>query len=478
MTRKDPFLSRSQSIAIKIREMIVSTALVAGEQLPAMRNMTKMFSAGSDVIEGALDILRAEGIVHTKPRYGTFITGEAWRIIKTPNWDEKIKISGYNPTNKNLQDMLSQFEQTDNVPNISMPSVSDGIYAELFKHLNEKLYKIMKSSESLEKYRNTGLPEFKDNISKYMKTYGIDIDPRQIIICAHVQDAVSMLAHLLARPGVTVLYETPGINYQYIHSLGADMCALDMDRDGVDERQFLRHISERKNAVFFTHPLYSFPTGITTSLWRKKRIFNYCLNANVPIIEIDDYRCFDFDAPETYYSLSGGNVIHVGSLTRAFPFGVPISWLVLPFRLVKVISDIKYQLNWGPDIYIQMLVNETLKDGSFFDYLAKLKNYIEVRNAFTRKLIDEHLNGYIETMEDKHPFAYWCKLHVKTDALIKQSKDINMAVGNMFSNECSHHIVISKTHPSMPNYEAAILLLKEALRKTEAASTKKSPLNT
>jgi GntR family transcriptional regulator of abcA and norABC len=471
MIKKDPFLNRSQSIALQIKEMIVNTGLTKGDQLPPMRAMAKMFFAGSDAIEEALEILRAEGIIITKPRYGTFITNSAWQIIKTPNWREITKTSVYNPTDENLQDMFFQLERADNAYNVSMLSVSDGIYADLFKHANKKLHTLMKNTTFLEEYHIIGLPELMVNIAEYMKRYGMDVDPRQIVICAHIQDAVSLLAQMLVKAGVTVLHEIPGmINHQtFIRALGAALCGLDMDHDGVNEDQFLRQVSERKNMVFCTMPLFSFPTGTTTSLWRKKRILNFCLKANIPIVEIDDFRCLDFDAPETYYSLSGGgNVIYIGSFSRMFPFGIPISWLVLPFRLVKIISDIKFQRNWGPDLYSQMLVSETLKDGSFFDYLTKLKKHLEVRNLFSKEIIDRNLADIVETIEDRHPFAYWVKLRVKNKLLMKHNKHVNIAMGSIYSDKCDQHIVISKTHPHMSDYEQAISHLKELLQSFSA----------
>jgi DNA-binding transcriptional MocR family regulator len=433
--------------------------------------MTKMFSAGSDVIEEALEILRTEGIVITKPRYGTFITNSAWRITNTPNWREITKTSAYNPTDENLQDMFLQLECADNAYNISMLSVSDGIYADLFKHANKKLHNLMKKTSFMEGDHIRGLPELTVNIAAYMQRYGMHVDPRQIVICAHIQDAVSLLAQMLVKTGITVLHEIPGIMFHqtYIRALGAALCGLDMDYDGVNEDQFLRQISERKNMVFCTTPIYSLPTGTTTSLWRKQRILNFCLKANIPIVEIDDFRCLDFDAPETYYSLSGGgNVIYVGSFSRMFPFGMPISWLVLPFRLVKIISDIKFQYNQGPDLYSQMLVNETLKDGSFFDYLTKLKKHLEVRNLFSREIIDRILADVVESIEDKHPFAYWIKVRIKNKLLMKHNKRINIAMGRIFSDKNDQHIVISKTHPHMSDYEQAIIQLKELLQSLPA----------
>jgi DNA-binding transcriptional MocR family regulator len=240
-----------------------------------------------------------------------------------------------------------------------------------------------------------------------------------------------------------------------------------MDDEGAVETQLIKCLSGRKNAFFFTMPIYSFPTGVTTSLARKKSIMKICANANVPIIEIDDYHAYDFNAPPTYYSLcEGRNVIYIGSFSRTLAFGTPISWIVLPFRLVKLLNDIKFQHNWGMDMYMQMLINETLKDGSYYQYLEKLRVYVQERALFTQRLIKRHLSKFVKIISSLHPMAHWVQLPVSNEQLMKHNNVLSLAMGLIYSPKASHHIVISKVYPRRDDYEKGMILLRGLINRS------------
>jgi DNA-binding transcriptional MocR family regulator len=319
-------------------------------------------------------------------------------------------------------------------------------------------------SNYLERYLSSGLGELKENLVSHMRQYGMQADTRQVLICSRVYEAVGLVENLLLRSGSAFIYEMPFLyHYQFYHrALGAYRYGVDMDDEGVKENDLIKVISETKNTVFLTAPLFSLPTGATTSLSRKMRILKICANAGVPIIEIDEFRDLDTLAPKPYFNLSNGeNTIYIGSFTRMLPYGLPLSWIVLPFRLVGALNDIQFQLNKGPSTYIQLLINEMLKDGSYYEYIAQLKEYLKERGKFSRDVLNRYL-GDIAEIADKHPFAFWVKLPIVSKKLFSQ-KHFKFAVGGIFSGNNPNHILISKTFPEKNRYEEAIALLRKQI---------------
>ncbi len=460
--KKDPGLSRSQQVASLIKELIVDKQLSKGDQLPSVRDLAKCFSTSPDMVGAALDMLNYEGIIITKARYGSFIANDS--LLHMVDWSTITKKSAYNPSSDLMTRMFTQLDKGKQ--DISMHSVSDNFYMPLIEHGAEMAHKYMRKNYDMELYLNTGLSELKDSLAAYMSSYGMMVDPRQIVICNHIQDGLSMVADLLLHPHCCVFHETPGFitHHTYLKAKGIETVGLEMDDEGIQIPHLLHQASKRKRNMFlFTTALFSSPTGTTTSLARMKEILKICTNSGIPIVETDEYRGYDFSAPPTYYQLNNGqNIIYIGSFSRTFPFGFPFSWIVVPFRIVKNLVDIKFQHDWSVNMYMQILINEILKDGSYYDYLSKLHQHVRQREGFTRPIIEKHLYD-VKITSALHPMSYWAKLPVSNTKLIENNVNISFTPGAVYSGRDDNHVIISKLHPKIQDYEQGIKALRNLI---------------
>lgn len=64
-----------------IRELIRSRALKVGDVLPTEMALAAMFGTGRNTIREAIRILRAYGVVESRPKMGTVITDRRWHAV-------------------------------------------------------------------------------------------------------------------------------------------------------------------------------------------------------------------------------------------------------------------------------------------------------------------------------------------------------------------------------------------------------------
>lgn len=476
--KKDYSISKEQQTIQAIKSLIKRGRLMEGDQLPPISELSQSFGVSKNIVSQALEYLSYQGLVVTRPRLGTFVARNSIFNGKKFSWKDLIKNNAYNPRNRKLFDIFSHLDDDAKTPHLSGVSVSDGIYSDLLINAQKQVNVTLKSTASneLELFSNAGLFSLKEQLALHMGKYGMDVDPRQIVVCSHIQNAFNLIATLLLAPDSTLIHEVPGITHHrsYIQTLGAQSIGIEFEPDGVNTSQLIETIKNNPGSVLTTTPLYSYPTGNCATLEKKKAVLTICNNSETPIIEIDEYRCFDFEAPETYYSLNQGNgVIYLGSLSRTLPFGFALCWIVLPYSLIHPVLELKQQMYWGPNNYVQMIVKTILSDGSYYNYLKKLKKHIAKREIRVREIIHKHLHDICTIDEDKHPMAFWVELPFKSDLLLFNKK-VNVTPGSICTHNKDNHIIISKTYPSIDHYEAVVIKLREAILEILSTTTEKN----
>lgn len=72
----------SQQIAAQLRSAIVAGRYQPGEQLPSIPSLTQRYGVAKQTVQRAIDQLRLEGVLLTKPGSGTFVRGGRRRLSR------------------------------------------------------------------------------------------------------------------------------------------------------------------------------------------------------------------------------------------------------------------------------------------------------------------------------------------------------------------------------------------------------------
>ncbi len=168
-------------------------------------------------------------------------------------------------------------------------------------------------------------------IEKLGRDQGIDARPENILITAGASQAVSLATRLLVDPGDVVISEAPTWTgaVQKFAMYGADVREISVDDDGTstDELEcLLRELqSEGKRPSFlYLLPNFQNPSGVTTTLARRKRIVELAGQHGVPVIEDDAYFDLRYDGEQvpTIYSLANNaDVLYMGTYSKNMAAG-------------------------------------------------------------------------------------------------------------------------------------------------------------
>lgn len=204
---------------------------------------------------------------------------------------------------------------------------------------------------------------------------GLACDPRQIVITCGAQQAISLCAQLLVRPGDRVAVENPGYRAaaHAFAAAGADLRGVPLDGEGLDTKA-LSAIEGCRLA--YVTPSHQYPTGVTLSLARRLELLEWAERQDGWIVE-DDY--------DGEYRYSGtplaplaaldrqGRVLYVGTFCKiAFP-ALRLGYLVLPPALAEAFAQRQAVEMRHSEIGNQAVMAEFIAGGHFQRHVRRMR---------------------------------------------------------------------------------------------------------
>jgi GntR family transcriptional regulator of abcA and norABC len=469
MYKKNPTVSKDEIIADRIRKYIAEKDIPAGVQLPSVREFAKMFDTSKETVSAAVELLSIAGLVLAKPRYGIFsLNDAAANPDAVIDWDKIKNRSTHFHLNHVVRNFLDYLEGGGDTLFISQAYAEDKTLVSLFEDPSlANMPTLTSQRDMIDSYYGQGLKSLREALSKHMASYGLYADPEQIVVTRSYRETIIILGSLLISKGSAVFFEDPGnLNSQtYLHTLGAAMRGIGADRHGISASELVKALKDEKCGVFFTFPVYSLPTGMTTSKTRKRDILRLLSGKNIPIVEVDLYRDLDFEAPAPYCSLDKtAGTIYVGSFDLVLPWGFSLSWVVVPRNMLVALKEIQFQHDCTASPLLQTQIRDILENGIYLKYLGNLKKYIDERAKHSDALMEKHLGGLIK-WTGAHPLVYWAELPFPCRNLRNKNSDVRVATGDMYSQNHPNHIVISKVNPDVDEYEKGLIKLRDLIAK-------------
>ena len=359
--KKSPGVPLYEALYRCIRGDILSGALKAGEKLPSKRALAQNLEVSKITVEAAYNQLLAEGFICSREKVGYFVEAvEQHAVSKTD-----IQPGSQQEKPSFLLDLTAN--GTEHFPF----SVWSRLQREVMLDYGEKL---------LLPLPNQGIPELRQAIADHLAAFrGMHVDPGNILIGAGTDFLYNLLIQLLGRDK-TYAVEEPGYSkIRKIYAAGGVACvSAPMDSQGV--------LPENLAGAQVLHcsPAHHFPTGLVTTVSRRKELLAWAKQGNW-IIE-DDYDSeFRFDAhpKPTLQSLDGdGRVIYMNTFSKSLAPSLRISYMVLPTALMEA-----FRLRLGfysctVPSFEQYTLARFLSRGYFEKHINRMrKTYKQRRNA-------------------------------------------------------------------------------------------------
>ena len=381
-----------------IKNMINNNMVVANGKLPATRELSRILGVSRNSIITAYENLEDEGVVYTVKGKGTFIspskskTEEGWQI----SWNDKV--NNYGKLALELDIVKSEIPWEKNL--ISFKSISpDGELFDMEEFKKAFLNRISIEGHKLLNYGYAkGYKPLMEYLLEYMKSKGVDIEGKDIIITNGFTEGLEMLCEAYTSPGDKIICENPthntSIKIMKVH--GIEVVGVKMNEDGIDILELEEKLKDNKIKFGYLIPSYHNPTGIVLKGEKRFEVYNLFKKYNVPIIEdgFNEELLYNSThvSPIAALDKGGSGVVYIGSFSKILFPGIRVGWLLADKEVINILESVKRCKNIHTSFLDQGILYEYLRSGAFEKQIKKVRKSYKERYEFTLKCINKYVN--------------------------------------------------------------------------------------
>jgi len=355
--KKVPGMPLYESLYRSIREDILTQKLLPGEKLPSKRALAENLKISKITVETAYAQLAAEGYVSSREKVGYFVED-------VPKISHSHPLPVSEPAKE--EDCL---DLTANGPARFPFSVWNRLQRGVMQDYGQTLLRPMPSQ---------GCPEVRIAIARHLADFrDMQVDPEQILLGAGTDFLYNLLIQLLGRDRIYAVEEPGYGKIRQIYAAGGVTCVgAPMDTEGVMPEAL-------GNAqVLHISPSHHYPTGIVTSLSRRKALLQWARSRDGYIIE-DDYDSeFRFHARpvSTMQKLDRyGRVIYMNTFSKSLAPSIRISYMVLPVELMKAYRQKLGFYSGTVPSFEQYTLAKFLTEGYFEKHINRMRKFYRSR---------------------------------------------------------------------------------------------------
>lgn len=463
-------------IASAIELGIFQGIIRKGEKLPSQRHLMEIFGVSRNTVAAAIDKLANDGIIEVKPQSGAHVRNKAAndaKNTKSPDWEKYFK------NGMHRYGMIQRVEQLtvmgrsrDRIINISAAGLGRefNLLEPVINLLEKKVFK--KDISTLTHFNKYGYPPLCRAIAERVAAYGIKASEKQVLIVPSVLQGINLNCIAFLHFASNFVYSKPSVMNMdsIVHYTGSNMVGIPMDDEGTMPDKLDKALKE-KNSFFYVNATSHNPTGRTMSLERRLEVIEIANRRRVPILEVDSLRDIDMDGifPPPLRALDKANsVIYHGSILRTLNFNMGISWIIAAEEVIERLSDVKAQSDIYPSVILQLIAEELLRDGHYYDnYLKEIRPIIKRKHKEAMSLLSKYFGDIATWHENECLFYVWLKFdnRVNTKKLFESVRSVEFYPGFFFDKSDTSHISICPASVTFEELDAALSRLNVAIRK-------------
>ncbi|KAJ3097175.1 hypothetical protein HDU97_005094 [Phlyctochytrium planicorne] len=238
------------------------------------------------------------------------------------------------------------------------------------------------------------------------------------------QDVLTKAFDMLLTEESTLLCESPAYvgSLAFLRPLGCKFAEVDVDGNGLVPDALEKVLAEwtedkgERPRVLYSVPTGGNPTGASTILERKKKIYEIASKYNLIILEDDPYYYLQFGSARvpSYFSMDvDGRVLRFDSFSKILSAGVRLGWVTGPKPLVdRIVLHAQATLLHTSGVS-QMLVYHILNRWGQEGFLAhsdRVATFYSDKSKVFLEAAEKHLKGLAVWTEPTAGMFVWLKL--------------------------------------------------------------------
>lgn len=363
-----------------IREEIKGGKLLSGERLPSTRALAEYLQISRSTVDFAYEQLVSEGYIEAVPHKGFFVC----RLEELPEGNMQGSLDGVEKESR-MKKACEKDADLDFSPNgLDMSVFPFSVWKRITKNIltegNEELFALGEPQ---------GDYDLRQTIGRYLHSArGVNCMPEQIVVGAGNDYLLMILEKLLGQDaGIAMESPTYKRAFHIFKSFGYRVEIIGMDKNGMKAEE----LYEKQVQAAYVMPSHQYPSGITMPIGRRMELLRWAGEAEERYLIEDDYdsefRYKGKPIPSLQGADTGGNVIYIGTFSKAIAPAIRVSYMVLPPRLLKRYQKECYFYSSTVSRIDQRILNEFIRDGYFERYLNKTRKiYREKHDILLQEL--------------------------------------------------------------------------------------------
>jgi GntR family transcriptional regulator/MocR family aminotransferase len=379
--------------------LVQSRRLAPGERLPASRELATRLGVSRNTVSQAYRALLDEGVLRARVGQGTFVVGASASAAagddapRTFAWQGLVarRVGGIAlPRGVDRPGPVAVDFRAGRVDVASLPVAAlRRAYGRALAH----------SAELAEASDPRGFAPLREALARSLVARGLDCGPEQVAVVNGAQQALDLIARTLVDPGDAVAVEQPGYfgAAAAFSACGARLVGVGVDAEGLRVDELARILRARRVKLVYTTPAVQSPTGVALSAPRRRALLALADAYQLPIVE-DDYdgelRYGGPPVPALKHLDRAGQVIYVGTFSKALFAGLRMGYLVAARALLDRIALTRWSLDFNSDVVTQAALADLLESGAFERHVRRVRRlYAARRDALLAQLAERMPEG-------------------------------------------------------------------------------------
>ena len=255
-----------------------------------------------------------------------------------------------------------------------------------------------------------------------------------IIITSGSQQGMDFAGKVLINEGDVVLTEKPSFlgMLSSFTGYGAKLVGVDMEDDGICIEKLKEALESYDNIkLLYTIPNFQNPSGITTSLEKRKEVYRLCREHNVLIIEDNPYGELTFTGeklPSIKTFDTDGIVIYSGSFSKILAPGIRVGYIIAPAEIIARMADAKQANDTHSPMITQVMTDEYLKRYDIGENIDRMRALYSRKCRLMLDAADKYFPSFVTHTNPSGGLFVWCDMGEGYDTLEIYKKAIEQKV--------------------------------------------------
>lgn len=261
-----------------------------------------------------------------------------------------------------------------------------------------------------------GYLPLRDKLKEELAEKG-EFDPErdELIITSGAQQANALAAKVLCDPGDIICCEAPSFigSLNAFKSYNVDLKGITLEEDGMNTEELEEVLKSGKVKIIYVIANFQNPTGLTTSLEKRKKIYELAKKYGAVILEDNPYGDLRFEGEDIVSMKSmdkDGIVAYSRTFSKTLAPGIRVGYISAPKEIVAKMIVCKQVDDVHTNMWAQALTYRFLCEVDMKKHLEMLREIYRKKSSLMLSELEKNLSSKIKYTKPQGGLFIWCTL--------------------------------------------------------------------